>query len=252
MPSTTAESRNEPQEPSCLEKFSATLDGGLQYFFSRLGRLIAQGPWITIGLSIVLMGLFLIGIGQYEEESRPEKLWSPQDTQASKDFAIVSAEFPRQPRRQNVYAVSRSGDNILADYGVLKDLQKFHQLLYSVSTDATGQNGVRREDVTLRDICTRISTGPNPEDFECQENSILTLFDYNITVILAAEASGTSPADYINQAVASGRYTNAFGQPFSPQAVLGGVTTNDQGKRHIPLHSLPFSRAFSSVIGTAA
>ena len=96
---------------------------------------------MTIALSFVLLALFLIGVGQYETESRPEKLWSPQGTQASKDFAIVTAEFPRSPRRENIYAVPRSGDNVLADYGVLKDMQRFHNLLYSVSVDARGQGG---------------------------------------------------------------------------------------------------------------
>ena len=70
----------------------------LLLYFCRLGKLVGGSPWITILISLILSGSCLIGLMEFTQESRGEKLWTPEDSLAQKHKNWVDANFPTEVR----------------------------------------------------------------------------------------------------------------------------------------------------------
>ena len=61
---------------SWLQRVSSAIDGTIQRFFGGLGFFVGTRPWTVIGLALVFTLVCVVGVLEYEEESRPEKLWT--------------------------------------------------------------------------------------------------------------------------------------------------------------------------------
>ena len=75
----------------------------LKYFFInpvflRLGKAVGGSPWITILISLLVVGACLVGLVRFTQESRGEKLWTPGDSQAQKHKEWVDDNFPTDRR----------------------------------------------------------------------------------------------------------------------------------------------------------
>ena len=66
--------------------------------FLRLGKAVGGSPWITILISLLVVGACLIGLVRFTQESRGEKLWTPGDSQAQKHKEWVDDNFPTDRR----------------------------------------------------------------------------------------------------------------------------------------------------------
>lgn len=74
--------------------------------FNRLGKLIGGSPWITIFISLIGSGSCLIGLIEFKQESRGEKLWTPQNSLALKHKRWVDRNFPTEMRAAIVLLVN--------------------------------------------------------------------------------------------------------------------------------------------------
>ena len=63
---------------------------------SRLGKTVGGSPWITIFVSLIVCAVCMVGFLRFEQESRGEKLWVPQDSKAMHDKEWVEETFPEQ------------------------------------------------------------------------------------------------------------------------------------------------------------
>lgn len=66
--------------------------------FLRLGKAVGGSPWITILISLLVVGACLVGLVRFTQESRGEKLWTPGDSQAQKHKEWVDENFPTDRR----------------------------------------------------------------------------------------------------------------------------------------------------------
>ena len=75
-----------------------------------MGVGIGKRPWIPILLAILIVGGCGGGFYFFEEETAPENLWVPDNSQAVDDKKWVDERFPGMRRFSNYIAVS---DNVL-------------------------------------------------------------------------------------------------------------------------------------------
>ena len=69
--------------------------------FSRLGKTVGGSPWITIFVSLIVCAACMVGFLRFEQESRGEKLWVPQDAKAQDDRKWVEEMFPEESSQVN-------------------------------------------------------------------------------------------------------------------------------------------------------
>ena len=63
-----------------------------------MGKAVGGSPWITILISLILCGACLVGLLEFTQESRPDKLWTPGDSTAQKHKLWVDDNFPTEVR----------------------------------------------------------------------------------------------------------------------------------------------------------
>ena len=88
--------------------------------FLRLGKAVGGSPWITILISLLVVGACLVGLVRFTQESRGEKLWTPGDSQAQKHKEWVDENFPTDRRVTRFLLVA--GDVLTPD--VLKEVSE--------------------------------------------------------------------------------------------------------------------------------
>eukprot|EP00639_Heterosigma_akashiwo_P035506 CAMPEP_0194718476 /NCGR_PEP_ID=MMETSP0296-20130528/10039_1 /TAXON_ID=39354 /ORGANISM="Heterosigma akashiwo, Strain CCMP2393" /LENGTH=140 /DNA_ID=CAMNT_0039619785 /DNA_START=119 /DNA_END=538 /DNA_ORIENTATION=- len=108
-----------------LGRFSAAVDGFFQTKFHKWGFFVGSRPKTTIGLAFLLFLVCCAGFAAWEEESRPEKLWVPNNTEAQEDFAKYQALFPAEARRSYVIVEAADGGSVL-DTDVLLAAMELH------------------------------------------------------------------------------------------------------------------------------
>lgn len=102
---------------SCLNNCGESIDGFLSNSFAKLGLVTAEKPWRTIGIMTLVAFLFGSGWAVAKEESRAEKLWIPQKTQATTDRDWVDEYFTTETR-VNILLCYQSGGNVLTPAGL--------------------------------------------------------------------------------------------------------------------------------------
>ena len=61
-----------------------------------LGKTVGGSPWITILVSLIVCAACMVGFLRFEQESRGEELWVPQDAKAQHDRKWVEETFPEE------------------------------------------------------------------------------------------------------------------------------------------------------------
>jgi len=157
-------------------KAANVVDGFFAKHFYRVGLFVGGRPCTSIGLSFLFVLVCMGGFSQLNSESRSDRLWIPQDTQAQKDQDVYNSYFPPKARLQLFLFEAKTGSAV--SKGVLTDALELHHHIEAISSVVDGKND------TLRTLCI-----PKPNDgHPCFINSILTLWDFDIAK-LAADAN---------------------------------------------------------------
>ncbi len=87
--------------------------------------MIGKYPTVAILLSLLFAALCGIGMLEFTQENRGEKLWNPQDSQALANKAVNDARYP-VAQRLNVILIESS--NVLT-VPVLKAVSRLHSFI---------------------------------------------------------------------------------------------------------------------------
>lgn len=198
---TSPQTRKEGTGCGCLKKVSNFITGSLEKGFYRLGKLVGGSPWITILISLIVSGLCLVGLIEFTQESRGDKLWTPADSLAQKHKTWVDANFPTELRVSVVLLVA--GD-VLTPV-ILKEALMIHNKVKQLG------NGTEME---WEKICFR----PGPS---CMANGLLELWSFDEAVINALTKEDILRK--INQPVIISPVTN---KRFVLSRYVGGLERN--------------------------
>lgn len=210
-----------------LGRVTGAIDGALRSFFFRIGYLVAGRPlWFIFG-SILLTAGLTAGVVRLRTESRGNKLWIPQGTQALRDQARVEAEFGQFVRSVEMIATANGGGVDLATGAGLRGLLALQRATEDVEATLNG------EVLTFDKLCHRRSDSAN--NSICATTSALGIFydastavkregkvDFVATV--AAGLDGLSDAEIKERLAGNGDVVPAFdGGDVQRSVVLGGT-----------------------------
>jgi len=174
---------------SCIDKCGRTIDGCLSRSFAKLGLIIAERPWKTIAIMTVVALLFGSGWSVAEEESRAEKLWIPQETDATTDRDWVDAYFSTDTRT-NILLCYQKGGNILTPEGLQECWTAYENMMNvkiqseepSEEFDGWYSYDGRTIDGEETDALCDTQGGT-----ECGANTIFNIWDRNTTKIMSLD-----------------------------------------------------------------
>ncbi|KAJ7386392.1 Patched domain-containing protein 3 [Desmophyllum pertusum] len=134
------EARTEKKNCRCLNKISNFITGSMEKGFYNLGKAVGGSPWITILISLILCGACLVGLLEFTQESRPDKLWTPGDSTAQKHKLWVDDNFPTEVRVSVALIVA--GDVLTP--AILKEALAIHNKVKQLGngTENLGRNFV--------------------------------------------------------------------------------------------------------------
>ena len=172
------------------ESIGDKVDSSISTFFSLIGSIVSSHPKLTIILAILITaGCSIIGFMKLSPESRPEKLWYPQNSLGQYAEAKFLSFFPPTSRIQHVVVsnnvAAAAGDghgggyhNALTKENLIAAM-KMHQY---IQNDVSTYNGV---DYTFPDLCTS-ALGSCTSFFDsnpvcsCLVISILKVWSYDL------------------------------------------------------------------------
>jgi len=124
-----------PQPGSMVERFEG--------MFYRLGSVTSRHPLPVILCCVVFTGLGCIGLPFLQPENNAIKLWIPQASDFSLNYAWLWANFPPEFRQHSLIL---HGDDVLTPEAIQK-MYKIYKAVYQVQT---------KNNKTWRDSCFRI------------------------------------------------------------------------------------------------
>ncbi|KAI9790990.1 MAG: hypothetical protein M1816_004557 [Peltula sp. TS41687] len=178
----------------------------LDIAFSRLGRLCARYPGITIGTSVILVGLLSLGWINFAVERSPVRLWVSPNSAAAEEKAYFDKNFGPFYRTEQAFLVNDTSGEAgpVLSYDTLGwwfDVEGRVRRLKSME-----------KGVTLDDVCFK------PTGDACVVQSLTGYF--------AGESSGLKPNSWqrkikecADQPVTC---RPPFGQPLKTEMILGG------------------------------
>jgi len=180
-----------------LGRFSAAVDGFFQTKFHKWGFFVGSRPKTTIGLAFLLFLVCCAGFAAWEEESRPEKLWVPNNTEAQEDFAKYQALFPAEARRSYVIVEAAGGGSVL-DTDVLLAAMELHADVEAIVVeDAAGA------EYAYEDVCVLAPGDGHP----CLVSGVLGLWNYSAALL----AADSDPLATINANIDPDDWSSYFG-----------------------------------------
>lgn len=200
----------------CIDSVGEFVSGGIERFFQRTGSFIGNRPWWLMLASIVVLVICLVGLTQFEEENRGEKLWVPGGTQAQEDKDFVEDNYLKFARFQQVL-LSRipRGDNVLTREAFDK-LLELHNKVIAVEAEnpLAKDNNTEVATLTYENLCFQ-------RGGQCFQVNILASFDFS--------AENWSDTPTILDRLNSGNLTTATGEPFEVRQALGGIEEDANG-----------------------
>lgn len=131
-----------------LRNASTRLVGTIEVAFYWYGRAIATVPVLAIVLCLVLTAVCSIGLVKFQQETRPIKLWTPDDSEFVRVQEWMENNFATDIRfNMAIY----EADNVL-DKNVLLEMLRVHEVLATTTTSA-GTNWTS--------TCRRVPALPN-------------------------------------------------------------------------------------------
>jgi len=211
---------------NCINKCGHTIDDFLSSSFAKLGLIIAEKPWRTIAIMIVIALILGSGWSVAEEESRAEKLWIPQQTDATTDRDWVDNYFSTDTRT-NILLCYQEGGNILTPEG-LQECWTAYEDTMNVKIQSAEINeefdgwysydGRTIDQVETEALCdTQGGT-------ECGASTIFNIWNLNATTIMSLDQDDID-AD-ISDAIMNGA-TGPNDEPLSIYALLSDNPTVD-------------------------
>jgi len=153
---------------SVFGKVAQTVDQFFQRKYYVAGSCVSSRPCTSIALTMLFCLVCMGGFSQMKSESRADKLWIPQGTDAQKDEAQYTKHFPPMVRRAGVLLEAKSGNS-----AVTKDfLVAAMELHDKIELVKTGND-------TLRTLCMPMSSMGHP----CFITSVLSAWNYDITTL---------------------------------------------------------------------
>ncbi|KAK3738450.1 hypothetical protein QZH41_017085, partial [Actinostola sp. cb2023] len=100
--------------------------------FGGLGHTVASFPWITIAVSVIIVGTCAVGFMFAQSENRVEKLYIPPDSMSLKHLDKASRYFPQMDTKKEVIIfVAEPGKDVLSRQCFLEILQ-IHNAIISL------------------------------------------------------------------------------------------------------------------------
>ncbi|KAM3069802.1 niemann-Pick type C-related protein 1 [Clarireedia jacksonii] len=175
--------------------------------FSRLGYTAARLPALTIGASILIVGILSLGWMRFEIERDPARLWVSPTSAAAQEKSYFDQNFGPFYRAEQVFLVNdtnQSGPGPVMSYDTLKWWLDAEARIKNIKGRKTG--------TTLDDICLK------PLGDACVVQSVGGYLNDDITNI--------SPTDWKETirscAESPVNCRPAFGQPITPTMIFGG------------------------------
>lgn len=182
--------------------------------FNTIGRYCARYPLITIGISVLIVGVLSIGWASFEVETNPVRLWVSPNSAAAKEKQFFDENFGPFYRAEQAFLVNdtqASGPGPVLSY---ENLAWWFDVEGRVARVLSPQ-----EKVTLQDVCF------NPTGKACVVQSVTGYFQGDL-----GEMSPRHWADHLQECAESpGTQTclPEFQLPLSPDVVLGGIQDDD-------------------------
>lgn len=153
-----------------VQNFGNAIESFIARNFMAVGTFVARKPRITIGISILIAIACGGGFATWTTESRAEKLWVPQNTQAETETEVYESYFSSSSRfNQIIVQAAQDGGNVLTKQRLVSAMNLHLQIENKVST-------YDDVDYTLVDLCTKAG-GACANEFEgvcqCLLSSIL-------------------------------------------------------------------------------
>lgn len=180
--------------------------------FSRLGYIAAKFPGITIGLSVLVVGLLSLGWIRFEIERDPARLWVSPSSTAAQEKIFFDDNFGPFYRAEQVFLVNDthpSGPGPVLSYETLKWWMDVEDRIRGLKGLETG--------VSLEDVCF------NPTGEGCVVQSVAAYFENDSKKVNPSTWQKTlrscaeSPVNCLPK----------FGQPIDPKMILGGLQNPD-------------------------
>jgi Niemann-Pick C1 protein len=175
--------------------------------FSRLGYAAGKFPAITIGSSVLVVFLLSLGWMNFDIERDPARLWVSPTSAAAEEKAFFDANFGPFYRAEQVFVVNDThseGPSPVLNLQIL-------EWLFGIE-DRVNQLRGPKYDRSLKDLCL------NPTGDGCVVQSVTGYFgnDWN-------NVSPKTWRDHLRKCAQSPvECLPAFGQPLSPNMILGG------------------------------
>lgn len=174
--------------------------------FSRLGYAAAKFPGITIGLSILVVGLLSLGWLRFDIEKDPARLWVSPSSAAAQEKTFFDENFGPFYRAEQIFIVNDThpGSSVLSS-----DILKW---LVTVEAEVPYRKGPKTG-ATLDDVCFK------PTGQACVVQSVTTYFNNDLDSIKPdtwkekLRGCASSPVNCLPK----------FGQPIDPKMILGGI-----------------------------
>ncbi|KAF5838332.1 patched family-domain-containing protein [Dunaliella salina] len=198
---------------------ATTVDYGLTRSFHFLGGAIADRPWLTIFASTLCAAGCLVGFMAFEQDTS-DTLFTPSGAQSIKDARYISALYSGSLRTIEVQffaaRLNNEGQNILTVEGI-KEMQRLWDKVV-VDSRVTWEG----DEYSYTDVCTPISSINDG----CRVRSVLQAFNFNENNEVDNLGSNQEVLDYINDP----NFTDVFQRPMRMEAILGGITRDDNGR----------------------
>lgn len=165
---------------SCIENVGNKVESSIGSFFYSIGRIIGNFPRRTIAACIIVTAMCGAGFMRWSTESRPEKLWVPQNTIAEKETSMYEDYYARTSRFNNIIVRSNvNGGNVL-NKETLVEVMKMH---LEIEKNVTTVDDVSYKYVDLCTMRGGACASSNEAICNCFVDSILKLWNYDLTTL---------------------------------------------------------------------
>ncbi|KAF8862201.1 multidrug efflux transporter AcrB transmembrane domain-containing protein [Acephala macrosclerotiorum] len=176
--------------------------------FSRLGYAAATSPGITIGTSILVVGLLSLGWIRFSVETDPARLWVSPTSDAAQEKAFFDESFGPFYRAEQIFLVNDTVTNITSPVLSYETLKWWIDVETRISNLKGNKTGAMLDDVCFKPT----GEGCVVQSVAAYFGNDLSNYDENDWVDRLRECV-KSPVDCLPE----------FQQPIEPTMILGGA-----------------------------
>lgn len=176
-----------PRNQNAFGKAATAVDGFFAKYFYKIGFFVGSRPFSSIGISLLFILALCAGFSQVYSETRGDKLWIPQGTEAQDDQATFDKYFPRMSRMEDILLEAKS-NSILDKPALISAMTLFNDL-----------EDIKVASDNLATLCVSKPDNGHP----CFITSILSSWNFNAATLSAdpdplatLNAQGKSEEDF--------------------------------------------------------